>query len=155
MRKVFIILLAPLFLATSCPNMVSVDMTELDKGAYSAMEEAGQQVIDNEEAYVAIWEEVHAHSIPAPRPPAVDFEEHVLVCSFMGMKPTGGYSTSVLAVGLDRQKQAQIVIQESMPGPGCLTTSALTSPYVFALIPKKGVESYEFVVNQDTITCQN
>lgn len=155
MRKVFIILLGPLFLATSCPKMIPMEMEELDKGAYGAMEETGQMVIENQEEFVAMWEKVHANQVPAPRPPAIDFDANVLICSFMGMKSSGGYGTSLIMAGKDKQENVQIVIQETIPGPACLTTSALTSPYVMATIAKEGIKGYEFIVERDTTNCMN
>lgn len=132
----------------------ALTITIVSDGSYSAMEEAQQLLITDEEAYYTLWANIHQNQMPAPKPPRVDFSANMVVASFMGMKTSGGYSTS-LSKAVMHNELVYFLVQETLPGPGCLTTSSITYPYFLAMIDKKPVSGHHFIIARDTTNCMN
>lgn len=164
--KILIIVLFPMLMAATCEKEASeltlnmpeegeeLRITIVSDGAYSAKEEAEQMLITDEETYYSLWAEIHQNQMPAPKPPRVDFSTNMMVASFMGMKTSGGYSTS-LSKAIFHKELVYFLIQETFPGPGCLTTSAITYPYVLGVVEKKSVNDHHFMIARDTTNCMN
>lgn len=70
-------------------------------------------------------------------PPAVDFDSSLVVFVALGQRPTGGYSVAVASV---RRSDGGVIVRyvEREPGPGCMTTQALTAPYQVVKLPVVG-----------------
>lgn len=159
-----IILLVPMLMATTCEKEVSalqmptggqeLAITVVSDGGYSAVEEARQLLITDEESFYSLWTEIHQNQMPAPKPPRVDFSTNMMVASFMGMRTSGGYSTS-LRKAVFHNELVYFLVEETLPGQGCITTSAITSPYVLAMVEKKPVNGHHFIISRDTTNCMN
>lgn len=66
--------------------------------------------------------------------PAIDFDDAVVLALYMGRQPTGGYGIEVESV--TRTESALVVDVVSVePGPGCVTTQAVTRPYQVVRVP--------------------
>lgn len=161
-----IILLVPMLMAATCEKEASelnlnmpeggqeLTITVVSDGGYSSMEEAKQMLITDEESFYSLWAEIHQNQMPAPKPPRVDFSTNMVVASFMGMQTSGGYSTS-LSKAVFHNELVYFLVQETLPGPGCLTTSAITYPYVLAMVEKKSMSDHHFIIARDTTNCMN
>lgn len=159
MKYSWVLLAAMILMATTCNKSVPADAEDvpfrvLESKAYGGFQQPGYQLITNQEEFVAMWERAHANAIPAPAPPEMNPEESPVICAFMGTRNSGGYSITVESVKVHK-KVAYITLVETGPGEGCMTTSAITSPYVMAVIPDADILSHEFSIRQDTTNCLN
>jgi hypothetical protein len=84
-------------------------------------------------------------------PPSVDFTKEIVVAVGLGMRPTGGYSVTVLKA-VQQGTGALVTWEETKPGPKCVVTQALTYPFVIAAITRvEGTVS--FTGQSKTIFC--
>jgi hypothetical protein len=65
----------------------------------------------------------------------VDFSEESVVVVALGERRTGGYSVEVESV-VATDDGVVVRYVEGAPGPGCMTTQALTQPYRIIAIPR-------------------
>lgn len=86
-------------------------------------------------------DELGLHSIETPKP--VDFSRYQVLVSSIGAQPTGGYTINVEALEELDDRVIATIIQVN-PGPGCITTQAVTYPFEITLIESlKPVEIFE------------
>jgi hypothetical protein len=107
--------------------------------SYTGVTDRRRQVIRDAETWESVWAEVVSPFAPTPALPAVDFDQYMIVFVAMGTRHTGGHSTEVEAVTDD---SAALVarVREVSPGPGCITTQALTAPVAAKLVPRRDRE---------------
>lgn len=92
--------------------------------------------------------ELGLHSIETAKP--VDFKTSQVLVSSIGEKPSGGYKVSATKAEEFADRVIVTVVQSS-PGPSCITTTALTHPFEFVIIPSlKPIEIFE---RQQTNDC--
>lgn len=159
MKYSWVLLAAMILMATTCNKFIPADAEDvsfrvLETNAYGGFQEAGYELITTQEEFVAIWEEAHSNAIPAPAPPSLNLEESPVICAYMGTRNSGGYSISVESVKVHKNI-AYISLVETGPGEGCFTTTAITSPFVMAVVPDAEFISHHFFVRQDTTNCLN
>ncbi len=100
---------------------------ELAAGLYGGPAQPVEAVISSAQELSALW--------PGSDLPAVDFAREQVVFVALGERRTGGYSAKVTSATVS----GDILIVryvERRPGPGCLTTQALTTPYQAVAIPR-------------------
>jgi len=86
-----------------------------------------------------------------PDPPSIDFESDEIIAATMGQRSTGGYAIRIEEISR-RGDDLEVVIVETSPGRGCLTTQALTSPATAVSVARPpGV--VEFVEETETRGC--
>ena len=85
------------------------------------------------EEYARIWKLTGS----TEKMPTVDFKKGYVIAVFAGNRTTGGYAISVSSVTDTEDSRAVSVLVEK-PGPGCITTQALTSPYQIIRVPFSG-----------------
>ncbi len=118
------------------PALASEPFTTLLAGSQSAhplADSGGVAVIDGASAWTTFWTQHAAFQIPAPPPPAVDFQTSAVVAVFAGWRPSSGYSIGVDEItytgsGLDVDATAVA------PGAGCGVLTVITYPHHFVLI---------------------
>ena len=66
-------------------------------------------------------------------PDDVDFDSEVVIFFSAGVKPTGGYTASIVKV-VQLGRTLAIATQLEIPGAGCATTDALTTPYALVTV---------------------
>jgi len=76
-----------------------------------------------------------AYGPGSPGIPDVDFATENVIAVFDGQKSSGGYDVDVTEV-VDQGGTRTITIVHTAPGPGCITTDALTSPFQLVVVPK-------------------
>ena len=129
-----------------------LDYRVLSKGANSSQGEALSARADTEGGLAALWERVARTRVPEPDPPAVSFEDEIVVAIFLGERSTGGYSVEIDAVcragnaeagnaragegQADKGETVHLCYTEYQPAEDAMVTMALTSPYVLVAIEK-------------------
>lgn len=92
-------------------------------------------VIRDQQAWKALWEEMHTTMTPMPALPDVDFTREMIVGAFLGQKPTGGYSVRITRIS-QTAGGFQVDFKESRPSPDSIVTQALTQPYHLIVLSK-------------------
>jgi hypothetical protein len=131
----------------------SVPYVIVDSGVSSGKRFASLyiDVITEKEAFTRLFRDIHAHQLPPPAPPAIDFEQAVVFIVSMGERPTTGYS-----VDIDHIEQDGNVLRVKMhlrePSPQARHAAMITQPFVMVKIQKgRGVRRVEFIAQDSTI----
>lgn len=113
--------------AASPPSPVRV----LSREAMSQVEDPGQAVARTPAEFAALWKK-HAGDKPAP---AVDFGSRTVVAVFLGTRSSAGYAADITRI---HTTSGALIVewQERKPDRGDVTAQVLTSPAVFASVPK-------------------
>jgi len=89
------------------------------------------ELVSNQNEWQRVWQIVGSDR----RIPEINFDTRSVIIVYQGQKPTGGWS--ILVDKIRRVGQRLIVsVREQKPGPGDITTDALTSPFVVVSIPR-------------------
>jgi hypothetical protein len=99
-----------------------------DDGAASRLTDRAGLVIRGERRWKRTWRELKATIEPRPRRPRIDFTRHMLLVAVQGRRPSGGHAATITGVG-DTGGRLIVDVDDVSPGPGCMTTGAMTSPY--------------------------
>jgi len=113
----------------------------LDMGTGSLLTTPQNRIAGDQVAWGSLWV---AHKgvmppgigAPDPAPPILDFTTEIVVGVFLGTRPTGGYMAGVLSVTTDGAAGATVSFEERQPGSNCITTQALTQPFIIIAIPR-------------------
>lgn len=117
---------------TRQPSTVSAPDTKLpftvvEQGNHSSFTLAKQLILTD----AAAWESLYAIHKPAERsrPPAINFNSHMVLAIFIGEQYTGGYAVTIAS--LEQQPNKLLVhFVITAPKPGQTTTMALTQPFI-------------------------
>jgi hypothetical protein len=124
------------------PNIETKTLSQGAQASYNA-EPARAYLVGSQTELRALWNLVAGNIIPTPNPPEVNFSRSTVVAFFWGIKNSGGYSVRYMRTEV-QGSTARIVLQLSSPGPGAITTQALTSPFVVLELTGK-VSRVQFV----------
>jgi hypothetical protein len=112
-----------------------LSVTPLSKGAHSGVTQRQAVLVTDEQAWQTLWKQHASRVVEPPPAPAIDFSQVSVLAVYMGEQRTGGHSVEVTSV----QKENNVLtvtVRETRPGPGTITTMALTQPYHLVTIPK-------------------
>lgn len=130
---------------------VSFEPVEEVNSLVSGIEDRRRLVIDEGEEWTEFWAELNAILTPTPDAPAIDFDSRVVITATMGLQPTGGYAIRVEEVSR-MGDELRVVVVETSPGVGCITTQAFTAPAT-AITVARPVGDVEFVEQTETEDC--
>lgn len=130
----------------------------LEKGDVSGYCEENYIVVRNEDEWAEVWRRHTLIREPAETPPEVDFSKFMVVCAFMGWRPTTGYSINVEGIWTDGEKVFVEVIKRGPP-EGLVVCEMVTCPYVMVLVGRtemhfvfqvvgEGGETTEYVLDE-------
>ena len=110
--------------------------------AYGYWEEPGHLLIQDTLAWSESWARLYEGQDPLPPQQYVDFTKQSLLIYRLGTRNTGGYSVSVQNMQVKGDTLVVDVIEEE-PGAGCMTTMAITNPFVIVAFDKLKVSRVE------------
>lgn len=111
----------------------------LADGANSDIHQSRHLVIRDQQAWTTLWKE-HAPSTSGA--PIVDFSQHMVVALFLGQRANG--CSAIEEVSIWREGNlSRVSHRDSYPAPGTICTMAITTPYMFLLIPRNE-DQFEF-----------
>lgn len=110
----------------------SVNLTELASGAYAKVTSFTVQVATNQTAANALFAQAYGNQSGTPSVSSVS--GGTVVGVFMGQRPTGGYGIKVVSASASGGVLT-LVVQVRSPGPGSITTQAITSPWTIVRVP--------------------
>jgi len=128
------------------PGAVELPPGEVDTlflSSSSGARAEGRLVVDSEQAWEEAWSRLRGGVVPSEAPPRVDFSTHRVLVLSMGARPTGGYTIEVASLGRDGDV-LYVPVLELSPGPGCVTTQAVTHPALAIGVPL-GAGTVEFL----------
>ena len=110
-----------------------VSVTVLDAGMNAAAAPERKNIAAyDEEGFARLWAMAHIEgSTPMPD---IDFSKQYVIGVFAGTKSSGGHSIAVSRVS-DSGDTRTVAITLTKPGPGCITSQAITSPYQIVSVP--------------------
>lgn len=103
------------------------------RDSYSSYKEPARLVIRDANEWQQVWPQLAG---TASAMPAVDFDRHMVLVAAMGVRSSGGYGIVVDGV-FGNADGVYVRVQESVPGPGCGVTAALTTPVTVVTIPRR------------------
>jgi len=107
------------------------------QGAYSGITEASQREITDSDSWRTYWASLHAQELTLPDLPEIDFSTEYLLCCAMGQQSGGGHEIG-LAQLLTSGNGIEANWVFSHPGPGCITTMALSQPFLVVAVSRHG-----------------
>jgi hypothetical protein len=111
-----------------------VAYTTLAEGSYSgSVTERANYRIKNTEELVELWKMMYGTD--GPTLPAIDFGKHEVLAIFDGTHSSGGYDVRIASIE-DEELTRRVTIVRVTPGDDCMTTTAITSPYLLVAAPK-------------------
>ncbi|MBS7636939.1 protease complex subunit PrcB family protein [Candidatus Bathyarchaeota archaeon] len=95
-----------------------------------------------------VWERHTLIRVPQESPPSIDFSKKLVVCAFMGQRPTTGYSIYVERIWTDGEHIFVEVVRRGPP-EGFVVGEMITCPYVMVLIEKTDMPFVFHVVDEN------
>jgi len=100
----------------------------VDHGVNSGINQSLYTSFQSKSDFEKFWMKHSQGSYPQPNVPTVDFETHMIISVFSGVKNTGGYGIEVKSV-TETDSEMVIYSETSAPCPYCMVTQALTQPF--------------------------
>lgn len=105
-------------------------------------------VIKNGKEWIDLWNLLGYSLLPS----LIDFNKEMVIAVFQGEKSTGGYSIEINRI-TEKENEIEVSVLETSPGPGCMVTKALTSPYHIVKLAKQ-IKEIKFNVTEMTNNCE-
>lgn len=162
-RKTMRSFIAPLvmsFLLAACTSEtptsdqpeVRLDLTTVVQNSQSGYDLPTRAVIRTTSDWSQAWQTLHRGLNPGPPIPAVDFDREMLVLAAAGERSDGCYSIEVTRATLKGDGSLEFEVTETVPGPNCICTQAITQPvHVAKLSRAQGAARY--VESQRAAAC--
>jgi len=122
----------------------------IDHGDISGYLEETYLAAKTESEWAEIWKNHTAPITTESRCPTIDFSKNMVICSFMGKRPTSGYSMSIGRIWAEGQT-VHVKIVKHCPSNDSVVCQVITQPYMFALLEKTESEVV-FEVEEETET---
>jgi hypothetical protein len=118
------------------PNSPLPEMKTLAAGANCGVDKPFFAVARDADTY----RQLLALGLKLPAREAGYFERHAIIAAFLGERPTGGYSVSVI------RRKNRFALRERKPGRGSVTTQAITTPFqiVEIALPREAALDVDF-----------
>jgi len=136
--------------STVSDSLVTIEQSQ--SGNYK-FEEKTNIIINDPETFENFWKDLHSNRSPLPELPEVDFSENTVIASMMGVQSSGGFTIEISEIS-EADDIIGVKIEETEPGPNCVTTAVLTSPFHIVKIPKAGDADIRFVTNRTAVDCE-
>lgn len=109
-------------------NTQPLPITEIAAGHYGGVSEK-RYVIANTEEDLQQIETLLGYKL------TVEINRHTVIGAFLGERSTGGYDIQI-AHAVETAETVDMLARLIEPGPTCMVTQAITSPYQVVVIPK-------------------
>jgi hypothetical protein len=129
-----------------------VPFSVVEQGISCAIMQPRHEWIRSHLGWKNLWESAFANRYPVPEVPEVAFSEYHILACFQGSCPSGGHVLSVESVSIVGD-QLEVDLLYRAPGPHCMTTDALTQPFVFVKIPVTSATDAQFSTTNKQQDC--
>ncbi len=129
------------------PAETEGEFITLASGDHSGFDERKNFLYSDEAEFEKVWSQAH----PDDPMPDVDFDTEAVIAIFSGTRASGGHAIKVERV-VDTEDTETVYIVRSEPGPECVVTQAITTPFTFVKVPmtERVMKSQERV---ETVSC--
>jgi len=110
------------------PGETSLAFETLLGSPYSGFDTARREAIRSTAEWNFAWQELHSGISPGPPIPAIDFGREMVVLVAAGRRNNGCYGIEVTEITRREDGRVEIEVVESVPGPSCVCTEAITTP---------------------------
>ena len=124
--------------------MTAPVLDPLEGGGQSGVAERSFLVVADERTFSVLYASIHAHRMPSPVPPDIEFGTHVVLVAFLGTRSTGGHRTGFGAIVVEGDV-ARVAVVEQSPPADALLTQAMTTPYAIATLARANLRTVELV----------
>jgi hypothetical protein len=114
---------------SSAYSVVSFDTLEL--GTQASTTARGYYAASDADGLAKLWAIAFGKKATVP---AIDLATSQVIGVFAGMEPTGGYAIEVSKV-VDSSTARTVYVTLVTPGPKCMSTEQITSPYELITLP--------------------
>lgn len=163
MKKKFILfILTPLCIAlglslSACQKktnekekLIPFDVFITGQASGYGLDEGRVFFIPNEEQW-SLFLKVHN---PYDVIPPVNFEEQGVLIVVDKNHPTGGYTLTIDKLEKSEQGGTDVFVTREVPGANCMTTMAMTQPFMMVKVPKDQIhEPIQLHIEDKEITC--
>ena len=132
------------------PPQAGVGFVKIAQGNTSGIDTQRLEIIRSQAEYQALWQ-VHAGTTELLAP-ALDFQTQMLIVSFAGNQPSGGYRLEIEKITQTDQGLA-IELVLIQPGSNCLLSQAISQPYLLATSPISQA-AVKFSLSNKIVDCQ-
>ena len=130
-----------------------ISITEIHKGLYGSWGQDGYTLIDDMEDWQVSWNKLHGTYSPVPALPEIDLAENSVLIYRLGTRSSGGYGVAISSI-VDQGDSLLVSVLEKQPGEGCMTTMAISSPFVIVSFPKKEKRSIRISLKAKQEPCR-
>jgi hypothetical protein len=116
-----------------------VEFEVVDWGDQSGYNEETYLVVKTEAEWAKVWAKHTAPHMPTTPYPEINFSKDMVICAFMGKRPTTGYSISVRRIWAEEER-IHVEIAKSGPPENLMVSEIITCPYVFASLERTDLE---------------
>ena len=88
--------------------------------------------IETQDAWAELWSTHVSVVVPTRTPPAVAFQDQMLIAVFDRQQSSGGFAIEVQSIVVD-ESGILVEVLRTVPGAGCAVTQALTQPFHMVL----------------------
>lgn len=125
----------------------SVPFVTVAKASYSGFSTPVRETVRGTEEWVTVWQTLYAGRGPlvGPMPPLpeIDFDREMVVLVAAGTRRNGCFAIDVTRARLKGNGAVEFEVTETVPGPTCVCTFALTQPvHVVKLARLPGPETF-------------
>jgi hypothetical protein len=104
-------------------------------GTFSAIDDKREVLINDNEKYQSLMNEVYKNLDQMPRIPVVDFSKNSVVAVFIGPRNNGGYLAAIDSIN-EGSGSISVNVTETIPGKNCTVVEVATKPFSIVKIPK-------------------
>lgn len=126
----------------------ALELRRIGQWTNTGISESRRLVIRNANAWAQFWAELGVGDRPN-----IDFTKFLVVAVAAGQRSSGGYEISIQRVS-QANGDLTIEVLQTVPGPNCVTTSALTQPVDVVAVPAVGAQSWSFLERQEVRGCR-
>ena len=126
----------------------ALEVRRIGQWTRTGIGESRRLIIRDANAWAAFWSE-----LGVGQRPAVDFTKDMVVAVAAGQRPSGGYEIQVHRV-IQQGGELRVEVQETAPGPNCMTSASLTQPVDVVVLPSVNIRSWSFLEQQEVRGCR-
>lgn len=123
-------------LTAGCTTAAPIHFSVIEQGS-AAMTSEGYTfaVANNQNDLSSLYAMIHAHRLPQPEPPSVDWSRHLVVFVAAGWKPSAGYRVDISKIE-QREQALKVFVVLTEPPSGSIVATVMTQPYTLAVVEK-------------------
>jgi hypothetical protein len=145
-------LMEPTSQSTTTEPSNDVPFEMIDQGAFSGEEDRLSWLLRSEAEWEEFWNRAHMGREPRPPLPPVDFEQNMVLVVSVRNQPARGSSLTIASI-TNTAGLLRVRTQERMDGPNCLSSVAVTQPYVIVSLPRLNQSGLTFDLSSRTVDC--